>query len=122
MPSVRRKIKSVDMFCKRHTIKDVLDGEPDEGAIARYGSKMRWEQGRAREFCNGGDGCPGPSVANISFGPDGGGSMIITACNAACAGCIRDGMPTSAWVTHPEMWAEEILNQERKVAGDNLLE
>lgn len=98
------------------------EGLPAPRSMQHYEEQMRWEQGRVREFCNGGDSCPGPSVSNISSGPDYGGNMIISACSAACAGCIRDGMPTSAWVTHPEAWAEEVLNQERKVAGDNPLE
>lgn len=77
---------------------------------------MRWEQGRAREFCRGGEGCSGPSVGNLSFGPDGGGSMIISACNRACANCIRDGMPAGAWITHPESWEETVEIKRRKLA------
>jgi len=87
-----------------------------------YEKVMQWEQGRAREFCRGGNGCPGPSVSNLSFGPDGGGSMIIAACNAACAACIERGMPAAAWVTHPDAWAEELAKQERNVAGDSSLQ
>lgn len=88
---------------------------PTIGWYERQQAQMEWERGRAREFCRGGESCPGPSVSNISFGPDGGGHMIIAACNAACAECIRHGMPTSAWVTHPEAWLEELEAQRKEL-------
>ncbi len=60
--------------------------------IASYDRKMQWEQGRARAYCGGTEGCPGPTVSNVGHGPDGGGRMVVTACQN-CSHRIRKAIP-----------------------------
>ena len=72
-----------------------------ETAYQDYQEDIDWEQGRAQEHCtNVGENCDGPTVSNIGFGPDAGGSKIIATCNHECAQCIREQMEGAWVVTH----------------------
>lgn len=62
--------------------------------MAAYEGEMRWAQGEAREHCaHVEEKCLGPQIANVAFGPDGGGCRFAATCNVLCHAKIAAALP-----------------------------
>ena len=76
-------------------------------------NEWNWDLGIACGACTR-ECAHGPQMNNIGFGPDGGGSRVVEACNARCARNIRAVEPRM-WVTCPEDRADAIPPQPNTV-------
>lgn len=61
------------------------------GSLEEFQREMDWERGQAQEHCSG-ECEQGPTVSNLSHGPDAGSNMVVSACKD-CAKRLECAIP-----------------------------